>query len=109
MTSAGVASQRLLIVGNPELVHVGAHLFNAARTTGLTVDLRDTNAAYAGAWPASKFNWWFRGRRPSCLKKFRQEIVDACRGFRPRWLIATGISPIDARAMEEIGELGIRR
>jgi hypothetical protein len=50
----------LLIVGNPEPIHVGAHLLNAARSLNYrssyaTVTLLMRSAA---PWPVAKLNWW---------------------------------------------------
>ena len=105
----GVANQRLLIVGNPAPIHIGAHLFRVAQSMGLLVEMYDSNAAFAAAWPVVKFNWWLRGRRPPLLKVFSQRIVEACRTFRPKWMLTTGISPIEAGAIAEIGKLGVQR
>ena len=100
---------QLLIVGNPEPIHVGAHLLNAARALDLSVQIYDSNTAYIAPMPVAKLNWWLRGRRPSRLNFFSRQIAEACRKFRPRWIISTGISPIAGWALEAIGELGIQR
>ena len=99
----------MLIVGNPEPIHVGAHLLNAARSLELSVELCDSNTAYAAPWPVAKLNWWFRGRRPSRLDAFSQQVVEVCQKLRPRWIISTGISPIAGWALEAIGKLGTER
>src|SRR5262245_33247530 len=104
-----VANQRLLIVGNPEPIHVGAHLLHAAQTLGLSVEFLNSNGAFAAAWPVAKFNWWLREHRPSRLHSFSREIVAACRRFRPQYLLATGICPIEGQAITRIGEIGILR
>lgn len=103
------SNHRLLIVGNPDPIHIGAHLLNAARTLGLSVELCDSNAAFAASWPVAKFNWWLRGRRPSRLDDFSQKVVEACQRLQPTWLISTGISPITDWALEAIGKIGTQR
>lgn len=100
---------RLLIVGNPEPIHVGAHLFSAAQAEGFAVELCDVRQAYQAPLPVAKFNWWLRRRRPSRLNAFSREVVHACERFRPRWLLTTGISPVSAPALQEIEKLGIER
>jgi hypothetical protein len=103
------SNHRLLIVGNPDPTHVGAHLLNAARALGLPVELYDSSAAFSASWPVAKINWWLRGHRPSRLDDFSREVVEACQRLRPKWLISTGISPISNRALEAIGGLGTQR
>src|SRR5262245_25809186 len=100
---------RLLIVGNPEPIHVGAHLLKAARASGLSVDLYDSNKAFAAPLPIAKLNWWFRGHRPSRLEDFSRRVVEVGRKLQPRWVISTGISPITDWAIEAIGKLGTQR
>lgn len=102
-------NHRLLIVGNPEPIHVGAHLLQAARALGLSVDLCDSNNAFAAPWLLAKLNWWLRGHRPSRLDDFSQQVVEACQNLQPKWMISTGISPIGDWAIEAIGKLGTQR
>src|SRR5918996_3408470 len=101
--------ERLLILGDPDPVHVGAHLLTAARSMGLPAQLLDHNSAFAGCWPIVKFNWHLRGHRPTLLKEFGSRVVKACEQHRPRWILSTGLSPIPACALEAIGKLGVLR
>jgi hypothetical protein len=107
--SREASNHRLLIVGNPAPIHVGAHMLNAARALGLSVELCDSDTAFAASWPVAKINWWLRGHRPSRLDDFSREVVEACQRLRPRWLISTGISPISDWALEAIGKVGTQR
>jgi hypothetical protein len=106
---SGRANNRLVIVGNPEPIHVGAHLLNAARSLGLSVELCDSKAAFEAPWPVAKLNWWLRGRLPSRLDDFSRQVVEVCQKLKPRWIISTGISPIAGWALEVIGKLGLQR
>ena len=103
------SNHRLLIVGNPEPIHIGAHLLNAARALELSVELCDSNTAFAASWPVVKLNWWLRGHRPSRLDDFSQKVVETCERLRPKWLVSTGISPIADWALEAIGKVGTQR
>lgn len=100
---------RLLIIGNPEIIHIGAHLFRGAKEIGLPARLCDMRAAYDAPWPVRKFNWCVRGRRPAHLISFSCHVVEECRTYKPRWLLTTGLAPIESRALEEIGRLGVTR
>lgn len=100
---------RLLIVGNPDPVHIGAHLQNAATSYGLEAELYDSREAFSASWPVAKFNWWMRGHRPSLLEGFSRKVVAACQRLQPSWLIATGICPLAEWALKEVGRLGVPR
>jgi hypothetical protein len=107
--SESFADQRLLIVGNPEEVHIGAHFLEGAGQLGLVTQLADVRQAYRGLRMVNKLNWWLRGRRPTRLRRFSQDVVELCAAQKPRWLVATGIAPLDRRALEQIGRMGVRR
>src|SRR6516164_2407202 len=51
---------RILIVGNPEIIHAGAHFLEAATSLGLDASLEDVRQAYAGPGWLRRFNWWLR-------------------------------------------------
>jgi hypothetical protein len=103
------SDHRLLIVGNPDPIHVGAHLLHAARALRLQVKLCNSNIAFAAPWPITRFNWLLRGHRPSRLGEFSRQVIDACHKFQPGWMLTTGISPVADWAIEAIGKLGIQR
>ena len=98
---------RLLIVGNPETTHVGHHLYHAARQEGFRVELCDTRAAFDSSWTVIQLNWRLRGHRPPRLRAFGRRVVEACRRFEPKWLLATGLVPLDARTLQQVKQLGI--
>jgi hypothetical protein len=100
---------RLLLVGNPGSVHIGAHLYEAAQALGLPVHLCDIRQAFdAPRWRVA-LNWHLRSRRPSQLRAFSECVLQACRDFRPSCLLSTGLAPIDAQALIAIRGLGIAR
>lgn len=103
------AGRKLLLVGNPDVVHVGAHLNAAAKKLGLEVRFLDSTKAFAGPAWLFKFNWWFRRHRPSRLRDFSEQLVGACREFRPQWILTTGLAPVEDWALEAAGELGAQR
>ncbi len=105
----GLDPKRIVIVGNGDPAHVGAHLRVAADASGLATTFCDVQAAYeAPSWIA-RANWWLRGRRPTRLRSFSQHVLDACRACRATHLISTGIAPVDRATLEAIGALGVRR
>ncbi len=99
----------LVLLGNPGVTHVGAHLYHAAKSLGLRVILVNTLEAFAGPIWVRKINWWVRGHRPPRLRQFSGQLVRLCREIRPTWLLATGLVPLTAAALKEIGQLSIAR
>jgi hypothetical protein len=99
----------MLIVGQQGGTNIGASLQRAAGRLRLTTDLVDVHtAASAPRW--SRFlNWRLGGHRPARLNTCSRLVVAACRRFRPRWMLATGLVPLNARALEDIGAMGICR
>jgi spore maturation protein CgeB len=102
-------SNRLLLVGNPEEYHVGAHLKRAAESMGIDVSFCDVREAYEGSSIKQKVNWWLRGRRPVYLQQFSAKVLETCRDVRPDWLLTTGIAPVEQPALQEISRLQVRR
>lgn len=99
---------RLLLIGNPNPIHVGAHLLRAARALGMDARILDTNEAFRAPRVLQAL-WWRMDRRPVRLQDFSRRVVAACEAFRPEWLITTGLAPVAAWALEGIGKMGIRR
>lgn len=98
---------RILIVGNPETIHVGHHLYHAARQEGFGVELCDTRAAFAANRLIMQLCWRLGRHRPPHLRAFSHCVVQACRRFKPDWLIGTGLAPLDARALQQVKQLGV--
>jgi hypothetical protein len=100
---------RLLIVGNADPVHLGAHLLNASRSLGVSATLADTRAAFdAPAW-RRRFNWWLRGHRPSALGPFGEQVVQIVRDESIECVLSTGIAPLDVETLRALGRHGVRR
>jgi spore maturation protein CgeB len=102
-------STRILVVGNSQPIHLGAHLLQAASALGLESELCDVNAAFAAPWPIAKFNWRMRGHRPPYLADFSRRVVERCRAYRPDLLLTTGLAPLDRQSLAAIGRMGILR
>src|SRR5271166_2899565 len=100
---------RLILVGNPDPVHVGAHLYQGAVDSGFTISFLNSEEAFRAPALIAKMNWWIRGRRPTHLREFSEKILRTCREFQPDFLLSTGVAPISAGALQAIGRLGIRR
>jgi len=101
--------ETLLLAGNPDPIHIGAHLIQAAESLGIEVVMCDVAEAYDGAFWQNRVNWWLRGRRPTRLEAFSAKVLEACRDIRPKWLLATGIAPLEEAALREIGKLHMNR
>lgn len=93
----------LVLVANPEAIHVGAHLQNAARVLGIETHVCDVREAFDAQWWRQKLDWWMRGHRPSRLREFSSQVAQTVERVRPDWVLTTGLAPVDAAALDRIG------
>jgi spore maturation protein CgeB len=107
-TSAEV-DPKLFIVGNPDPIHVGAHLLRAAQELGLSAELYNSHNAFRASRLRLKLNWWLLNRRPPQLVEFSRQVLQMCRTLRPFWLVTTGLAPLPRDVLEEIGQLNVVR
>ncbi len=98
---------RLLLIGNPGVVHIGAHLANAAAALGISVRHLDLTAAWASNVWINRFHWHLSGRRPVHLGRFSRFVLETCRSYKPTVILATGIAPINVMTLQEIRGLDI--
>jgi spore maturation protein CgeB len=108
-TEAPGPASSLVLVGNPQVVHVAAHLSTAATDLGHSVALLNSDEAFAGNRWVRKFSWHLRGHRPARLREFSRQVVEACHKQQAPYMLATGIAPVDDAALGEIGRLGATR
>src|SRR5882672_11020714 len=100
---------RLLIVGLRGQTHVGGSLARAADKIQLKHAFVDAGRAFAAPRLVRVVTWRLAGHRPPALRRASQAVVAACARWRPRWLLTTGLAPIDAPALMAIGRLGVKR
>jgi hypothetical protein len=98
---------RIILVGNPDEVHVGAHLRNAAATLGVEAHFFDSTRAFEAPGWRRRVDWWTRGRRPTRLREFSDGVVRAAQELRPGAVLTTGIAPVDAAALRVLRGLGV--
>jgi spore maturation protein CgeB len=99
----------VVLVANPEVIHVGGHLLTAAKALNVRVEILDSRQAFEGPRWRQKLEWWLRGHRPARLTSFSARVVDVVRRTQPTHVITTGLAPLDAVSLREIGRLGARR
>ncbi len=99
---------RVLIVGNRGGTNIGGCFERAAQELGLQTHILEMRLATDAPVWLRRFNWWFRGKRPTWLHWFSHEVLKTCREWHPDQLVATGIAPITGRALRDIAALGIR-
>ncbi|OLE20829.1 MAG: hypothetical protein AUI36_34660 [Cyanobacteria bacterium 13_1_40CM_2_61_4] len=98
---------RLLIVGNRGGTNVGECFERAAIASGLEVRLLDAQKAMqAPAW-LRRFNWHFRGHRPTRLVAFSRAVHQECDQWRPDILLTTGHSPVTQQCLARIRSQGV--
>lgn len=99
----------LLIVGNDGGTNVGGSFLRAATGSGIRASLISMKEAMKAPALVRRFNWWVRGRRPTRLNSFSDYVVCKVEDERPRWLLTTGIAPLNHEALKRIGRLGVKR
>ncbi len=98
-----------MIVGNSGGTNVGASFHNAAYKLRINVFFCDASKAFAAPTWIARINWRLRGHYPTFLRKFSREVVKTCERLQPRWLLSTGLAPIESDALKYIGEIGVER
>jgi spore maturation protein CgeB len=100
---------RLVIVGNAGGTNIGDSFLRAAQK--LDRDARFCDALSASAAPRilRSLSWRLLGHRPPHLNRFSTQVLDVCRTERPQVLLTTGLAPVVARHLAQIGEMGIHR
>ena len=98
----------LLLVGNQGGTNVAQSLANAATASGLTYHFLDQRRAYSSNRIWQAMNWHLAGHRPALLAAFSAQVLEAARQLRPKTLICTGNSPINAKTLQTIKSMGVR-
>jgi spore maturation protein CgeB len=101
--------QKLLIIGHSSETDVGSHLRFAAEGLGIQTAFCNSASAYEGPLLLRKFNWHVRNRWPTRLEQFNKFVLALCRAEQPDIVLATGIAPLRAQTLREIGRRGIIR
>jgi spore maturation protein CgeB len=102
-------ASRLLVVGQRGGTNVGDSLYRAAQRMAIGSTLLDMRAAAAAPRWLRFISWRLADHRPARLNACSKLVVDACRQLRPRWVLATGLVPLNASALVELGRMGISR
>jgi hypothetical protein len=99
----------LILVGGSGGTNIGDALLKAAFKLNLDPVLYHNLLAYQAPKWLKTINWHLRGRYPSNLNTFSQDIVKECVNLQPQWLLTTGIAAINHLALQQIGQMGIKR
>lgn len=103
------SKRRVLLVGNPEEHHVGAHFLAAAGQLGMEATLLDAREAHSRNLWINRFFHRLLKRRPAHLNRFSQNLVEVCQNLKPELLLVSGISAPHFQALKVIGEMKIHR
>jgi spore maturation protein CgeB len=109
MTMSAASATQLLIVGFRGETHIGASLAGAAERLGVKYAFVEAGRAWRAPRLVRMVSWRLGGHRPPALRAVSHEIASACARWRPRWLVTTGLAPVDAPTLATIGRLGITR
>ncbi|MFH1868860.1 MAG: glycosyltransferase [Candidatus Omnitrophota bacterium] len=100
---------QLLIVGGRGGTNIGDSFFRAAEKIGLNPFLINIQDAFKSTRLVRYINWYLMGKRPPKIGCFSSRVVEKCAGNRPKWLLVTGMAPVDKDALREAGKLNILR
>lgn len=98
----------LLVVGNRGGSNVAGSLERAARAEGRVVEVLEPALAMVAPTIIRRANWWLRGRRPTWLGWFGDELLRRQAALRAETVIFTGITPPGRSAVQELGRRGVR-
>ncbi|MCX5686490.1 MAG: glycosyltransferase [Candidatus Omnitrophica bacterium] len=102
-------NDKLILVGDSDIIHIGSHLLDSAKELGLDVRFCDVKDAFAGPRWLSRINWYLRDHRPNRLCYFSNIVLKVCQEFQPKWLLSVGLAPVNSSALAAIVKLGIKR
>jgi spore maturation protein CgeB len=108
METAG-STDRLLIVGARGGTNVGDSFARAARRLGMQHEFVEAGRAFAAPRLVRLVTWRLGGHRPPRLQTVSRNVVEACSRWRPRWLLSTGLAPVDASTLAAVGRMGVSR
>lgn len=104
-----MSSSSVVIVGRTGGTHIGASLARAARRLGMQVWFIDGWDAFRAPRLVRGLTWRLGGHRPPALRAVSRAVAAACVRRHPRLLISTGLTPIEAHVLEELGRQGVIR
>ncbi|MEO8481900.1 MAG: glycosyltransferase [Acidobacteriota bacterium] len=99
----------IVLVADTGPMQLGSHLVEAVSTLGLTVTPLDTREAFDGPAVLRTASWRLAGHRPLRLANFSARVLEVVRRERPSIVLATGLAPLQADVLREIGTLGAKR
>lgn len=100
---------KLLIIGGTGGTNVADAFFKAAKTLQIETFFINFSSAYQAQTWLRYINWHLLQKRPPKLNIFSQNVLQTCFQYQPRWLLTTGIAPINSQVLEQIGSMGIQR
>jgi spore maturation protein CgeB len=98
---------KLLIIGNREGTNVGGCFERAALAAGIETVLIPSNLAMEAPPWLRCLNWHVRGRRPSRLAEFGDQVLRLAGAWGADLLLATGIAPMNRKTLVRLAEQGI--
>jgi spore maturation protein CgeB len=103
-----VKGRRVTIVGNRGGTNIGGSFERAARIAGLDLQVIEPRQAMEAPRWLRRFNWYFRGKRPTWLNSFSNQVVQSCARHKSEVVVVTGISGLNADALAQLSKTGVR-
>jgi spore maturation protein CgeB len=95
-------SPRILLVGNPESHHLGAHLMEAATSLHWEGRIHDSRSAWSRNLWVNRIFHHLLAKRPPYFSRFNETLVEEFYSFRPQLVVVTGITPVSSGSLKLI-------
>ena len=100
--------RRLLIVGNPDPVHIGKHFLDAAQALAIENALVDTRKSASTSRLLNRLFWHLLNHRPPRQFQFNRQVLATARDFHPSHVLTTGLTPLTAGTVRCLVSAGIQ-
>lgn len=96
----------IVIVGGANETNVARSLHDAAQKIGMSALLVDHKEAYGESKHLRRLFWHCAGRRPPFIGRFSERVAQLCKTHRPRFVLTTGLCPVNRDSLHEIRQYG---
>jgi spore maturation protein CgeB len=100
--------RRVTIIGNRGGTNIGGSFERAAEQLGLDLQVIEPREAMDATSWLRRFNWYFRGRRPTWLNRFSTQVVESCTRHKSEVVVVTGIAGLNADALRHLTKTDVK-
>jgi spore maturation protein CgeB len=98
----------VVIVGGEGGTNIASAFTKISFNLGVEATLLSSTEAYKASELVKKINWYLNGRYPTKLNYFSEKVVDTCLQLNSKYLLTTGISPVNEHSLKKVKILGVK-